>query len=260
MKTHFDMKPSLPVLCAALLTVASGTAQAVAVSGQGTWETTLLARDLDGNRTTAEAYYDTVLDITWLADANYARTSGYDADGNMNWAVAMTWTANLDPYGSGIRGWRLPTITDLGASGCNYSVTGGTDCGYNVDTSGSEMAHLFSATLGNLTYYSPSGTPNQPGWGLSSTGPFANIQASLYWSATAYAPLTSAAWGFSFHDGYQTYGYQVSGHTAWAVHSGDVGAAVSAVPLPAAAWLFGGGLLGVLGIGRGCAVGRAAAR
>ena len=29
--------------------------------------------------------YDDVLDITWLQDANYAQTSGYDADGFMNW-------------------------------------------------------------------------------------------------------------------------------------------------------------------------------
>jgi hypothetical protein len=25
--------------------------------------------------------YDTVLDVIWLQDANYAQTSGYDADG-----------------------------------------------------------------------------------------------------------------------------------------------------------------------------------
>lgn len=250
MKTIFSMKSSVSVLCAGLFAVASGAAQAVAVSGQGTWEAALLARDLDGDRTTAEAYYDTQLGITWLADANFARTSGFDADGNMNWTTAMAWVTNLDPYGSGIGGWRLPTITDMGAPGCNYSVTGGTDCGYNVATAGSEMAHLFSATLGNLTYYSTSGTPNQPDWGLSNTGPFANIQSGLYWSGTAYAPLASAAWGFTFHDGNQTYGYQISGHTAWAVHAGDVGSSVSAVPLPAAAWLFGSGLLAMLRIHR----------
>jgi hypothetical protein len=27
--------------------------------------------------------YDDVLNITWLQDANYAKTSGYDADGRM---------------------------------------------------------------------------------------------------------------------------------------------------------------------------------
>ena len=28
-----------------------------------------------------QAYYDTEANLTWLADANYAQTSGYDADG-----------------------------------------------------------------------------------------------------------------------------------------------------------------------------------
>jgi hypothetical protein len=29
--------------------------------------------------------YDTDTRVRWLKDANYARTSGYDADGLMNW-------------------------------------------------------------------------------------------------------------------------------------------------------------------------------
>jgi hypothetical protein len=33
---------------------------------------------------------------------------------------------------------------------------------------------------------------------------------------------------------------------AWAVHSGDV----SAVPIPTAIWLFGSGLLGLIGVAR----------
>ena len=30
--------------------------------------------------------YDDVLDITWLQDANYALTSGFDIDGRMTWS------------------------------------------------------------------------------------------------------------------------------------------------------------------------------
>jgi hypothetical protein len=33
---------------------------------------------------------------------------------------------------------------------------------------------------------------------------------------------------------------------AWAVRDGDIGA----VPIPAAAWLFGSGLLGLIGVAR----------
>lgn len=32
--------------------------------------------------------YDDVLNITWLQDANYAQTSGYDANGRMEWSAA----------------------------------------------------------------------------------------------------------------------------------------------------------------------------
>lgn len=52
--------------------------------------------------------YDDVLDITWLQGANYAKTSGYDADGRMNWSAANVWAEALS-YG-GYSDWRLPTV------------------------------------------------------------------------------------------------------------------------------------------------------
>jgi len=52
---------------------------------EGTWRTTLQARDLDGNLATTEAYYDTVLDVTWLADANYAQTVAAANNGVLTW-------------------------------------------------------------------------------------------------------------------------------------------------------------------------------
>ena len=58
-------------LCAGVIIAAYGSAEAVPVSGQGTWEMTLLARDLDGNVATVEAWYDTLLDITRLALAEH---------------------------------------------------------------------------------------------------------------------------------------------------------------------------------------------
>ena len=62
----------------------------------------LVGRDLDGNLTTAEAYYDTDANLTWLANANAAGTT-------MNWANANAWAAGLDIDGTaGADGWRLP--------------------------------------------------------------------------------------------------------------------------------------------------------
>lgn len=231
--------------CVGLLIATSGPAQATPISGQGTWESTLQGRDLDGNFADGfEAYYDTVLNITWLANANYAGTS-------MNWATAKVWAASLNPYGSGITGWRLPTTTDTGTTGCNYGYTG-TDCGYNVDMATGEMAHMFYGTLGNRAYYSTSGVGPQLGWGLSNTGPFSNIQyeleAGLYWSDTEYSVDTSRALAFSFLYGLQGDDGKHRTDYAWAVHDGDVGTLV--VPLPAAFWLFGSGVMGLLGVMR----------
>ncbi|MGC2049525.1 MAG: DUF1566 domain-containing protein, partial [Gallionella sp.] len=83
---------------------------------------------------------DTDLNITWLADANYAKTSGYDFDGLMSWAGAQSWITSLNTANYlGFNDWRLPTVTDTGTPGCNFAYSG-TDCGYNVDTATGEMA------------------------------------------------------------------------------------------------------------------------
>src|SRR3990172_3864377 len=157
----------------ALIVVALGAssfAHAASVSGQGTWETTLQGRDLDGNLATAEAWYDTALNITWLADANYVRTS-------RTWTNANAWAAGINLYG--ITGWRLPTVTDVGNDGCTYTnLYQGVDCGYNITTQG-EMSHLFYTTLGNLALYNTAGSP-QAGSGLTNTGPFSNVRPSIY--------------------------------------------------------------------------------
>ncbi len=181
----------LGAACVSILIAVSGAAQAVAISGQGTWESTLQGRDLDGDLSTSEAYYDTVLDITWLADANYGSGSIYDdigvndiygttTDGEMTWQNALDWAASLNPYDSGIADWRLPTTVDVGNNGCSYtSVYQGVDCGDNITTH-SEMSHMFYVSLGNKAYYSTSGV-YQPGYGLSNTGPFSNVQSDIYW-------------------------------------------------------------------------------
>jgi len=237
------MKFLLRWAATALFIVASSVstlAHAAAISGQGTWESTLQGRDLDGNLSTFEAYYDTALNITWLANANVA--------GLMTWANANAWAAGLNPYGSGITGWRLPTTNDVGNDGETYTnIYQGVDYGYNI-TAYSEMSHMFYTTLGDKAYCTTSGSCSQAGWGLTNTGPFSNVQSDVYWSATEYAPYTYNAWLFYFYDGYQLNLYKTYNYYAWAVHSGDVGA--PAVPVPAAVWLFGSGLAGLLGMSR----------
>ena len=235
----------------------STTSIAAPVSGQGTWETTL-----EGRLETATgsgvflAYYDTVLDITWAADAN--------TNGAGTWDNQVAWVSGLTI--GGLSGWRLPTLSPIDGNtfdpnpsnnattdrGYAPTTTDGTDGGWR-DGSGtpvSEMGHMFFVNLGNLGFCTPddarpSGCTEQAGYGLSNTGPFSNLQNGVYWSGTAFG--SSSAWEFGFDHGIQQMLGKGSQSFAWAVRNGDVPAVV---PVPAAVWLFGSGLIGLIGIAR----------
>ncbi len=225
------------------------------------------------SRASGQAYYDDVLDITWIADANLADTNtfgvlGIYSNGWMPWAKANEWIAAMNAANYlGTNDWRLPTVEPLSGNTFNYttSYNGSTDKGYNQSeqgtayggSTGSEMAHLFYNTLDNKGRCTPSSVyPSctiQVGWGLSNIGPFSNLQPNFraselrphsYWSGTEYAPNTSLAWNFAFDSGYQypdqkSYtGPGTAESNAWAVRPGDI----ALVPVPGAAWLFGGAL------------------
>ena len=196
--------------------------------------------------------YDTDLDVTWLADANYAKTSGYDADGLMTWAAANTWAAQLSFYNpltnQTLDDWRLPTTTDTGTIGCDFAYSG-TDCGYNVNPASSEMAHLYFVTLGNQSVLTTTGADSgahgggvNPGSTLDNTGPFTNFQSNLYWSGAEYAPSPSSAWVFGTGDGFQTIFGKAYSFYALAVSPGDVAAVPEAETY--ALMLAGLGLIG----------------
>lgn len=194
--------------------------------------------------------YDSSLNITWLADASYAKTTAYASDGRMTWQDAMTWVDNLSYFDS-VRNttysdWRLPTLSDLGMPGCNYSYSG-SDCGYNVSIADSELAHLFYGDFANKGLVDANGN-QQLDHGLvdDAANPndeslFKNIQADYYWFGTSY-PGSADAWSFRMSTGEQRYHSKIGAMHAWAVRDGDV----AAVPLPGTVWLFGSALVGMV--------------
>jgi len=242
------MKPLLAILTLCLL---AGSANAALVSKLG-----------------GQAYYDTVLNITWLADANLAGSNTFGVSGigstpsdlgYMGWNTANSWIAAMNSASYlGISTWRLPKMIDINNDGClNNNAFIGTDCGYNVVSVGpnaSEMASLYYQTLGNLAFINTSGQPVGP-FGIQFTAPFTNLGNALYWydlQTTSNPPganLSSPdnAWYFGMPSG----GQRVQDKTvtdkmrAWAVVDGDIAAVV---PVPAAVWLFGSalGLMGAM--------------
>jgi len=245
--TELTRRASGALAVAALAASALPSAHAAGVSGQGTWETTLQARDLDGNLSNGpEAFFDTVLNVTWLADANYAKTSGYttrdyylyDTEGKMWWVEAKYWAESLNF--NGVTGWRLPEVMPVNGSSFdyNYSIDGSTDYGANITSTQSELAHLFHVTLGNRGIYDSG--EGQSGFSWQNSGPFSNVDpyADVHWTGTSY-DRPGASWEILVGEKFvfEAY-YGVQGHTSyadkgfsWAVHPGDVGVA-AAVPEP----------------------------
>ncbi|MGE5453431.1 MAG: hypothetical protein ACM3VZ_16500 [Acidobacteriota bacterium] len=215
-------------------------AQAAPVAGQGSWESTLMARDLNGDGV-ADAYYDTQLNISWLADVMFLQPGGPPYVG-YKWNTAMTRASQLDVYG--IKGWRLPTVTFSGPDGSfasQFANNGSTDQGTARTGVGwgqrSELGHLFYVTLGRAGYDIPNdsdpaaiGGP-QGGWVLDgNSGPFRHVFPVNYWTQTedpySYggAPRPGGALVMDFAYGRQGVYDKGMDAGAWFVRDGDVGA------------------------------------
>jgi len=165
-----------------------------------------------------QAFYDDQLDISWTAIANI--------NGSDTWGNQDAWVAGLDI--DGVTGWRLPSMD---VNGDNTAVTCGSDQAACKDN---EYGHL---------YFYGAGTVFESGITASSPGPFTNLTGTWYWAGTSALGFQRDL--FRFNVGVNG-GDSGGSWAAWAVHSGNVGA----VPVPAAVWLFGSGLLGLVGMAR----------
>ena len=210
------------VSLATIAALASSKAHAViAPPPQGTWQTTLQPLDLDHD-SEPDAFYDTVLNITWLRNAN--------ANMDMVWADAQSWASKL--VVGGVGGWRLPTMVDTGEPGCELGAPGQSDCGFNPSLAGNEMAHLYYVTLGN------SANPSH-----REEGRFQNLAGCCYWTGVA-APYSDFDSSFLFDPSTGEQLTLPNDGKAWAmaVHDGNL----AAVPEPQTQALL---LLGLVAVG-----------
>ena len=187
--------------------------------------------------------YDDYLDITWLADANYAETSGYAAanatgvehsdpnniqsNGQMGWAAANAWADQL--IYEGYDDWRLANTNPFDTN-CSENFT---PTGYDTRYAGygcieSELGHL---------YFEDMGLTNGDDMSTNTLGLFTNIQDFVYWTGTECEYSLDCAWGFNSFNGFQNdFGSEGSSFFAWAVLDGDV---TNNVPEPSSLSLFG---------------------
>ena len=212
--------------------------------------------------------YDDVLDITWLQDARLAASStfgvsGIQSDGSMAWETGFEWIAAMNATNYlGFDNWRMPTLTPVNGVSFQYTVSydGSTDRGFNNLSPTNELSHLFYASLGNIglcsvnnaTGSSPDNCETNPydTWGLQNTGPFENFIAGRYWTDVHHThPDEERAFDLDATFGQMGTGGTAASHFVWAVIDGDVGSLV-AVPVPAAGWLLGSGIIGLLALRR----------
>lgn len=168
--------------------------------------------------------YDTVLDITWLQDANFAYTSGYaasnevgspdstpdhiQANGEMGWSAGQTWVSEL-VYG-GYDDWRLPSIRSSTINDTGY---------YNTK---SEIGYMYYENLGNPPavgeIQNNSFVDGQTGETIS----FSNID-DAYWHSDIGDDLVSIeTYYFNSNNGEFARSNKRYGLRIWAVRDGDI--------------------------------------
>jgi hypothetical protein len=207
---------------------------------QGGGTTTGLRDNGDGT------VYDTELNVTYLTDGNYAKTSGYvaaraaagattvSADGRMTYAESQAWAAGLNYRG--VTGWRLPRADLSPACLANQNQCLGGELEHL-------MTHFFTSPFPGVAIYCSSAVRTESGIDTnivggydycSGTAPVTDVAANLVTVANC-TPQTEACWFWTgdlyqntslpwiaVYDGRQSTAADSTKIFAWAVHDGDI--------------------------------------
>ncbi|MFI5091390.1 MAG: hypothetical protein ACHP7P_15220, partial [Terriglobales bacterium] len=164
--------------------------------------------------------YDTVNNVTWLADADLAATNRFglpvcngpvtqpcvNQSGSMDYASAAAWVAAMNAAGYlGHTNWRLPTTPSTDST-CPFTGPHGNSFGFGC----------VACALGSL-YYSALGlkAPNTAVPIPSNTvGPFTNFQPYLYWSQTVGGSAADACKSTPLGCGNATFSFNTGFHGA----------------------------------------------
>src|ERR1700722_11935827 len=155
--------------------------------------------------------YDTVNNITWLADSNLPASNRFgvpvcsgtnvgvqtciNPSGSMNYGAAAAWVAaiNVANY-LGHSNWQLPT-TPLVDNTCGKTGPNGQNFGFGC------TAGALDTIYNNVGLRSPNTAVPIP---ANAGGPFVNVQPYLYWSqSVSSAGASSGNATFSFATGWQ---------------------------------------------------------
>ena len=205
------------------------------------------ATDVMYARLNGAAVYDATTNLTWISNGDLALTDTFGVSGiyygSMTWDTAQSWIGAMNAANYlGFNNWQLPTTLQPDPT-CSTQLSGGVSDG--SDCTGSQIGNLFYNALGGVDSQDIATTHN------ANYNLFSNLQCIFdtcqnYWSGTEYAPdPTNQAWVSDLSSGYDQF-FTVKSFNAGAlvVRPGDV----AAVPVPPAVWLFGSGMVGLLGV------------
>lgn len=203
-------------------------------------------------------------------------------DGGMSRNTMQLWLAAMNQANYfGYSGWRLPSVSPVNGASFDVTMTwdGSTDFasqisapvssvnpyGQSAGFLGSEMAYHYYNNFGAIAPCYGAGEVNENCPNNVVNGPnslegglftadnqanislFENLDELSYWVGENFQLEngSTAAWAFELQGGGQSPNFLHFEKQVWAVHDGDIGAAV--VPIPAAAWFFLSSIIGLAG-------------